>query len=199
VEELSALDPGGAYRSGWSGLSDAGLLSAPLLDQLNVSCVLATEPLDVSGLELAFQRPGFCVHRRTSAVGRARLLLEDGSTSRSGVQLVQDEPGESIWLVSTSMAATLLLSQEAGPDWRVEVDDAPLVLERPDRWSLRVPLSPGTHTVRCTYSPSSFALGSALSGLAMLLALLLTSFHKPTSQRDAPPVMLEGDASPDPR
>ncbi len=185
VEELTALDPGGAFRSGWSGLSVSALASAPLLDRLNVTCLLSSEPLEESGLELTYERPGFCVHRRSAAVGRARLQLADGSTTRSGVRIVRESRNEHTWLVSASMASTLILSQAADPDWQVEVDDAPAALEPSDRWNLRVPLQPGTHTIRFAYSPTSFFFGAGLSGLALLLALLLSATGRTSSLRGA--------------
>jgi uncharacterized membrane protein YfhO len=118
-------------------------------------------------------------------VGRARLQLADGSTTRSGVRIVRESRNEHTWLVSASMASTLILSQAADPDWQVEVDDAPAALEPSDRWNLRVPLQPGTHTIRFAYSPTSFFFGAGLSGLALLLALLLSATGRTSSLRGA--------------
>lgn len=67
--------------------------------------------------------------------------------------------------------AFLVLSDSYAPGWSVSVDGAEAPLYLAD-YSLRaVPLSPGKHVVRFTYSPLSFKIGAGLS-LAVLLATL---------------------------
>ncbi len=70
----SALDPQGLYRTGVSRLSDPGLLDRPILDMLNVSCVLATHEVDHPRLTERFRTEQFIVYARAGALGPVRII-----------------------------------------------------------------------------------------------------------------------------
>ncbi len=81
VKVLRAYDPGGSYRSGWSAITDLTLLQGPLLDELNVTCLLSREALDSSTvatgrLELVHESSEFHIYRRLGAAARAQLSSE---------------------------------------------------------------------------------------------------------------------------
>ncbi|MFT7486663.1 MAG: hypothetical protein ACI9F9_002519 [Candidatus Paceibacteria bacterium] len=73
-ELWQAFDPDGVYRTGISCLSSAALLDRPLLDALNVTCVLSLRPVDHPRLQLRFEEPGFYVYARRGSLGGARVV-----------------------------------------------------------------------------------------------------------------------------
>lgn len=74
VELVRALDPLAGYRTGISRLSLEALAAHPLLDALDVRAVLSRAPRRHSALEPVLERAEFHVYRRTSALGRARIV-----------------------------------------------------------------------------------------------------------------------------
>lgn len=97
VARLREHDPGGTYRSGWSALSEPQLAAGPWLDELGVTCVMATSRLDVPGLEEVAVAGGVHVHSRPSG---ARALPD---TSRPTSELT------TFWL-SAALSLLALLS-----------------------------------------------------------------------------------------
>ena len=71
---FEALDARTRFRQGVARIPDVGLVGHPLLDLLRVSVVLSRAPLEHARLELAFERPGFFVYRRSGTLGPARVV-----------------------------------------------------------------------------------------------------------------------------
>ncbi len=72
----------------------------------------------------------------------------------------------------------LVVSQMHYPGWKAIVDgrDAPLL--RADYALVGIALAPGVHDVRLVYRPASFRVGAAISGAALLAAILAFAFGR---------------------
>lgn len=69
-----ALDPGGLFRTGISRLSDPALLDRPILDMMDVRCVLSTRELQHPRLVERYRSGEFFVYERTGALGPVRVV-----------------------------------------------------------------------------------------------------------------------------
>ena len=87
-----ALDPDAAYSAGFSRLSDPKWLGHPLLELAGVTCILSKQPLEHEAWETHFEREGFHVYRRKTALPEpalARIVSAD-------VPLAADEQGQAL-------------------------------------------------------------------------------------------------------
>ena len=71
--------------------------------------------------------------------------------------------------------AYLLVSENWYPDWHAEVDGKPALLLRGDHTFLSVALPPGAREVTLRFSSATYARGKALTLLALLVAVLLST------------------------
>ncbi|MHC4261725.1 MAG: hypothetical protein ACYSWX_04330 [Planctomycetota bacterium] len=85
VDHFTAADEGFRARSGVGGIRDLDLIDAPALDEAQVTCVLAREPIEHPRLELVASWPGFAVHEREvrAADDASRALAEVRANAES--------------------------------------------------------------------------------------------------------------------
>ena len=193
VDALAQVDPLSRYRSGASRLSDPEHLDHPLLDVMNVTCILATDHIEHPRLEHVFGQEGFHVHRRkVGAPGPFAVFPDSGGqpTGDAGLlfpPLVQApeaapgwSPGEVRWARPTPTRLDVKITNSGGgwlvmdgsfqPGWKATVNgvDADVVRAQGLLRALRVPA--GDVTVRTHYEPWSLRLGALLTLLALAIA-----------------------------
>jgi hypothetical protein len=89
--------------------------------------------------------------------------------------------------VETPADAYLVLSEVWYPGWRATVDGVPAPVLRANYAFRAVRLGPGQHQVRLTFTPRSWRMGLAISGLTLLILVVWgrrQSVHKKSQQRD---------------
>jgi hypothetical protein len=193
VDALAQVDPLSRYRSGASRLSDPEHLDHPLLDVMNVTCILATDHIEHPRLEHVFGQEGFHVHRRkVGSPGPFAVFPDSGGqpTGDAGLlfpPLVQApeaapgwSPGEVRWARPTPARLDVKITNSGGgwlvmdgsfqPGWKATVNgvDADVVRAQGLLRALRVPA--GDVTVRTHYEPWSLRLGALLTLLALAIA-----------------------------
>ena len=95
---------------------------------------------------------------------------------------------EQVEIATASPAPGLLiLADEAFPGWEAQVDGGPVPILTVDHALRGVYLPAGSHAVRFSYRPASFAWGAALSGVALLVLGGLAIWPGRRGQRSAVP------------
>lgn len=87
---------------------------------------------------------------------------------RSSVQFVKYEDNEVRLRVRTERAGLLVLSDTYYPGWKAYVDGEKVRIYPTDVALRSVFLEPGEHEVRFVFAPTSFKIGSLISGLSLL-------------------------------
>jgi len=75
--------------------------------------------------------------------------------------------------VNTVSPCVLVFSEVFYKWWRASVDDTPRELMLVNHTMMGIPLQPGSHVVRLWLRPTSLWIGTALSGVGLLLSLAL--------------------------
>ncbi len=99
--------------------------------------------------------------------GKAR---ETGSAgAESSARIVSYAPEEVRIQASIDSPGYLMLTDAYYPGWQAEVDGAPAPIERADLYFRAVYLTPGTHEIRFSYTPSTASVGLGLSLAALIV------------------------------
>lgn len=130
---LEALDPESRFRSGASRLSDPGLLGSGILDLLNVTAVLALEPIPSEHLEPVEARPGFQVYHRPGALGPARVVERGLSPGSDRVALELLTSGTLDPRTTTVLAPGCELELPSPPEAATTPDGGPPATPRVSR------------------------------------------------------------------
>lgn len=77
------------------------------------------------------------------------------------------------YVVHARTPCLLVIGEVYYPWWRVSIDDAPVTPARVNYTMLGVAVPPGDHVVRLSMAPESLWIGSAVSGLGLLLLAAL--------------------------
>lgn len=121
----------------------------------------------------------------------AEVVLAAGSSLPPGTEqdvedprppsarILRYEPSAVTVQASAEADAYLVMSDSVYPGWRAYVDGVERPLLRGDVLFRVVAIPPGTHTVEFRYQPGSLAFGGAVSGAALLLALVGLSAPAP--------------------
>lgn len=204
VHTLRGISREGSFRSGWSAAPEAELVGDARLDEMNITCVLSVRPLSEPNLEPVFELEDFHVYRRRSP-GRVVFATEletswrdAGIHATAEIELLDETHDSHTWKVDGSEEGFLRVSERGPYRWRATVDGAPARLNEYTLY-LEVPLAPGEHLVRLEHAPEDFHFGASLSLGALLVAVALLALAAHRSRRAADPVMLRGDAPPNPR
>lgn len=78
-----------------------------------------------------------------------------------------------LYRVNTVSPCVLVFSEVFYKWWRASVDDTPRELMLVNHTMMGIPLQPGSHVVRLWLQPTSLWIGTALSGVGLLLSLAL--------------------------
>lgn len=114
--------------------------------------------------------------------------LEDwkaGSATGSADATV-DRTSQNRYVVHARTPCLLVIGEVYYPWWRASIDDAPATLARVNYTMLGVTVPIGDHVVRLSMAPESLWIGSAVSGLGVLLLAALASPFQLT-RRSSPP------------
>jgi hypothetical protein len=162
-----------------------------ILDALNVTDIIACEPLDQPGLELLMQRQRFYLYRNTRALGRVAVSCDaapSGVVSAKGIcsdgaqieiQEADSPRGRLKFRVSLPTARTLLLSEPYYPERRAWVDGVETPIEKVNVALSAVHVDAGTHAVDVEYVPSSLRLGAAISAAVALMWISISRTTRP--------------------
>jgi uncharacterized membrane protein YfhO len=75
--------------------------------------------------------------------------------------------------VDAPMGAWLVVADTWYPGWQAELDGVGVEIYKANYLFRAVYIPPGEHSVQFIYQPASFYLGSALSGLGLLVVIAL--------------------------
>lgn len=193
VDALAQIDPLSGYRSGASRISDPSYLDHPLLDVMNVTCILATVPIDHPRLEHVFGQEGFHVHRRELGdQGPFAVFPDSGGQPTEDAGLLfpplVDAPdaapgwsaGEVRWARPTPTRLDVKITGTGGgwlvmdgsfqPGWKATVNGVDATIVRAQGLLRAVRIPAGEVTVRTHYEPWSLRLGALLTVLALAIA-----------------------------
>lgn len=151
-------------------------LDSPWLGVLNVGWLITPEREVPPPFVLHSGGPPF-IYSNPSVWPRAFLAAPESAGADSaarlptrmvGTAVIREYLPESIRVeAQTAGDVVLVLSHAFFPGWRASVDGKSAVIQRYAGALQAVPLSAGQHVVRLTYHPQAFALGSAVSLLAL--------------------------------
>lgn len=143
------------------------------LDALNVTHVIACEPIDHAHLEPAGTEGPFYFYRNINAAGRARPASGTGTVSR----LVADRAdGMLRFEIASPSAQELLLAEPFYPERRATVDGTPVEIRKTNTALSAISIGPGRHTVELRYVPTALRAGTAVSAITVLFWLGGTLF-----------------------
>ncbi len=119
--------------------------------------------------------------RRTAILSKDQAQQVPGTSEAPGtlegeaVRFVERRPGR-LWLeVEAASDGLLVLSEVYYPGWQARVDGQETDIYQADYVLRAVPLEAGKHQVEMVYSPLSFKIGLALSGLTLVVAVGLAA------------------------
>ena len=155
---------------------------AVLLGYMNVSVVLSRRPMTDPHFVLAGKENNTLIYKNTANAGPAFLVMPgpDGNPpDLMHVQRMSDSvrtlslaPSQQTFSFTASAAGYLIIAMPAFPGWNVELDGHPAPVKIFANTMPAIQVSPGTHTVSYTYTPTSVRNGAILSGIGLLATLL---------------------------
>jgi uncharacterized membrane protein YfhO len=119
-------------------------------------------------LPRAFYVPG-----SSSIPSLARLVEGDVAQGLVGARVVSYAPERVVVEVEADRPGNVVLTDAFYPGWQATVDGSEVPILRAEPYFRAVPVEAGRHRVEFAYRPLSLRLGSALSGLSMLVGLVV--------------------------
>jgi len=195
VQALGQVDPLSRYRSGASRISHERYLDHPLLDVLNVTCVLATHPVEHPQLEHTFGLDGFHVYRRKLGTKDPTGVFPQPQSNQPELffppladitatandwapgewQSQQPTPNRLDGFVTGSSGGWLVMDGGFQPGWKATVNGEDAEIVRAQGLLRAVHVPPGDSVVRTQYEPWSLRLGALLSVLSLAGAWRLST------------------------
>ncbi len=158
--------------------------NATLLGFMNVSVVVSSVPLTDPHFVLEERIDGQLIYKNTAAAGQT-YLVKPGPDGRppslsqlqrinTSVHTIVQGTDQStlISTFSTNTTAYLVVAMPAFPGWSATLDGHPVAIQQVAGVFPAIKVTPGTHTLRYTYAPSSVYIGAMLSLLGLLATLV---------------------------
>ena len=149
---------------------------------LNVTDIVACEPLSLPGVVPIGESGGLYWHRNTVAMGRAWVSCEGSGARPDGWVPACDDPAATIRVVeadtptgvlrlhvSLPEARMLVLAEPFYPERRAWVDGVATPIEKTNVALSAVRVGAGDHLVELRYVPTSFMWGSLISVSVLML------------------------------
>ncbi len=112
------------------------------------------------------------------------LPPEEAGTGVTGTAAITTYETDRVILeANLETAAFLVLADTFYPGWRATIDGEPTAIYRANSVVRAVALPAGRHTITFTFLPIDFLIGSAVSGLVLLLATGLLLYWRQTSRK----------------
>lgn len=158
-------------------ISQGETINFPLLNELNVSYILAREKeivLDKQGLESIYKQDGWSIYRNQNALPKAQLLLDSGSAT------INDYKPNSVEIkVNSTQNDILLLRDTYYPGWMATVNGEEIPVHKEGTWRA-VPVPSGEHIVLFKYKPVSVRIGLFLTLVSLIVLAVLSLKHEKT-------------------
>ena len=171
---------------------------ALLLGLMNVSVVVSQRPLTDPLLVQVGEVDGTLIYKNTADAGPGYLVRPgpDGNLPTLNqiqrldinVRTVTLTPEQETFTFSTSTEAYFVIAMPTFPGWTAELDGDDAPIQQIVGVMPAIKVSPGTHTLSYTYTPSSVRLGALLSALGLLSALawlIAGYFYRPRFKKKA--------------
>jgi hypothetical protein len=143
------------------------------VDRMSVGWVLAPRYLTRPTLRQVVFAGRVLVHRNIASLPMARLELAGGRVVPARTLALG--PSHATIEIDAPAAGTVVLAQQDAPGWSVTVDGKPA----PKKLSLDVfrgvDVGDGRHVIEWTYRPRALIFGAAISALALVILLALSS------------------------
>ena len=157
-----------------------------VVSQLNVTEIIACEPLTHDALRLIARDGVFSVYQNVTAAGRVVPGPEEDSCGPSRGDdrleisgLIADRPdGRLRFLASTTSARTLLLSEPFYPERRAWIDGVETPVTRANTALSAICVPAGRHVVELRYVPTTLMAGASITGATALLWFGATMFTR---------------------
>ncbi|MGH7893432.1 MAG: YfhO family protein, partial [Candidatus Binatia bacterium] len=133
--------------------------------------VVADEDASFAGVLAA--GPGAMRQVVLEAPGPVPAVADPPVDGAEQVTIARDEPEEVVINVTAASAGVLVLTDTYYRGWEATLDGAAVPILRADHAFRAVMVLRGTHRVEFRYRPRSVRLGAAVSGLALVCALML--------------------------
>jgi hypothetical protein len=135
------------------------------------------------------QQPDFQPDQVVLLAGEQAVNVQNGPAPRGTkdqVTIADYEPERVVVKANAASGGYLLLTDSWYPGWEASVDGKSTPIYRADYIFRAVQVQSGEHTVVFEYRPLSFAIGTVISGLSLIICVLLaiTSYFRP-SRRSA--------------
>jgi hypothetical protein len=119
---------------------------------------------------------------------RQQVLLADGPVVASAgfaaqLRVLESLPGRLRVAAEFAAPGYLVVIQAHDPRWRARLDGRPASVQRANVGFQAVQVPAGRHEVELEYWPRSFAIGLAISGVSVLLAVAIGLLRRPAAQR----------------
>ncbi|HEU5377730.1 MAG TPA: YfhO family protein [Ktedonobacteraceae bacterium] len=155
---------------------------ATLLGWMNVSVVLSRRPMTDPHLVQVEEIDGTLIYKNTADAGPAYLVAPgfDGKLPafsqmqrlNTTVRVLTLAPEQEAFTFSSNTNAYFVVATPAFPGWSPTLDGRPVQVQLIAGVLPAIKVGPGVHTFRYTYTPTYLYLGTLLSALGLLAALI---------------------------